>query len=604
MTFFCSKCQTRHDAHDISADMWSICRDTIKDGTVEVLKELISGTEDESRLRQLNDLFNDLIRMINTTEPKIRVGDGLQKTVRINGFFALNRNNVQDLANVKKKEENQYGSSVCGDYTVRFGTLLRVYDKWDQSNATTDCVPADWYDRVVCVQPLIASFNENGVLDTVSGLDHVPFSQYGKMLGFVHICPHCGCVLSRASGAAPEIVVALAGSPRAGKTSCMVAMFHALQQGSCPGIQIVPVPHDEKWKVLQKEIDNYASCYKVEKTPDNDTEVPAHSVLIQIGDRNDHLRVLTIVDMAGEFWEGGSGLSDRFFEDYAGIYEHIDCIWYVISKATVLLSQAAIIPETVNQKLIEHVSEDKDIILKSKPEQLSNNLNMLQKHLKKRMPPIMVIVSKPDHMISELDRQKTSQFQLFPVEEDNAALCNAEDLQMTVGSDRNQRHYIRQRPLRSHADNVREFIADVAPSYLNAIERNCPDRFYTALAPYGRPATDKDEPSVGAPIPYHELYPILWTLAVHGGMQITQSVRWLKKNFLGFTVSEEHTDERVTFVHTVHPQVDARGRDRRRAEDLKLVYDTVRANLLMNDSEDGTKKVMKYVAETVIQHER
>ncbi len=404
MTFFCAKCQKRHDVHEISADMWSICktkddqgnsllRESFKDRFIELLNSPAVG----SNKTDLQSLFNNMLAFLNSPEPLISEVNGWHREARINAFFALNQNTYKSALGT-----TETGSIVSGTYKIRLGVLLNLYARWDQATNVDaiSLIPKEWYSEVMHEQELKAYFGANGVLDKVTDLNNVPFPEGDTMHGFTHICPHCGHELSRAAGAAEEIVVALAGAPRAGKTACMIAMLSAIQNGACPGVHIVPVAHDHKWDNLQIEIDYYNRGMKVQKTPDKLTEVPAHSILIQVNDDAKTQRVLTIVDMPGEFWQGTSGLTPEFFREYSGIYENIDCIWFVISKATVSLSHTASIPTYVIEDLTKNVSEEADIIRLSAPQNLSINLGMLGNQLQKPMPPIIVIVSKPDYSIS------------------------------------------------------------------------------------------------------------------------------------------------------------------------------------------------------------
>ena len=593
MTFFCAKCQKRHDVREISADMWSICKDRLREQLKSRLKELIDAPGDHSDNREdLYDLYNDILGFILIPEPQLREIPGKYREARINACFSLNSHNIKQLSNLRKE-----GSVAVGTYTIRLGTLLDLYSRWNEAQYGIDIVPKEWLNMVVFEQQVKVFFTDFGVVDKVTDIENDPFSDDDRMHGFTHICSNCGCVLSRAAGTAEEIVVALAGAPRAGKTACMVAMISSLLNGGCPGIQVIPMAHDDKWNDLSKEIEYYQQGMRVEKTPDRIADVPAHSLKVQLNDRHHTQRVLTIVDMPGEFWQGTYGLTTDFFKQYAGIYENIDCIWFVISKATICLSNVHMIPESVQDDLLNFVSEDVDIIKNSAPHSLSVNLSMLKDQLQRPLPPTMVIVSKPDYSVGELDEEKTRQYKLFPYETTNVPGCNAEDLMQALNSDSSRLYGLNQYPMYEHADNVRQFIDDVCNSFLNSIESNCASHFYASVSPYGHPAADRDDLSSEVPTPYHELYPFLWTMAIHGGLQIYQDCKWLKKNFFGKVISDEHTRELVFFRHHESDRLPPKaGKETQIWEDRALVYDTIRNNLLMNGH--------KYVPEVVINHER
>lgn len=609
MTYFCAKCQKRHDVKEISADMWNICRPTLRNRVNNRLKELIEEPGDHSEYKtELFDLYNDLLGFLASPNPVVESSQGKHRNAQVNAYFPLN------MANCRQRLSGCTinGGVVSGTYNVQLGELLLLLPKWDQqsSSQSLQYVPKAWYSENLLSLPLQAYFQENGVLDKVTDMENVPFTDKTATatmtgesrnadLGYTHICPHCGCVISRAAGRAEEIVVALAGAPRAGKTACMIATLHSLLQSNCPGVRIVPMDNDSKWNNLESEIKNYyKKGKKVEKTPDKITEVPAHSILLEVAGNPRIRKVLTIVDMPGEFWQGASGLTADFFKQYSGIYENIDCIWFVISKATVSLSHVDQIPSFVQEKLRSEVSEDAEIIQKSAPQNLSINLGMLRNHLNLRgkpMPPMIVIVSKPDYSTTQLDEKKNQEYQLFP--EENVASVNAEDLARTMKASSKNGYGVAQYPIYEHAQNVRSFIEDTCPAFLSAVEDNCPDRCYAAVSPYGHAAGDRDDLDLVPPVPYHELIPFIWTLAIQGGLTIYQSCKWLKKNFLNIQVSEEHTREAVSFRYTNRNlPVPKRGREKQEIEDRNRFYAAICNNLLMNGR--------SFVAEVVIPHEK
>lgn len=597
MTYFCAKCQKRHNVTEISADMWSICRPKLRNRVTQRLKELIDAPGSHSEHEtELFDLYNDLLGFLASPNPVLEPAGEMHQEAQVNAYFPLNGANCEK----RLSGHTTNGRVISGLYRVNLGELLALLPRWDQQSTSQNIayVPKAWYHETLLSLPLQAYFRENGVLDKVTDMQNVPFTD-GTDLGYTHICPHCGCVISRAAGRAEEIVVALAGAPRAGKTACMIATLNSLLQGKCPGVRIVPMDNDSKWSNLENEIQNYyRKGKKVEKTPDKITEVPAHSILLEVAGNPRIHKVLTIVDMPGEFWQGASGLTADFFKQYSGIYENIDCIWFVISKATISLSQAESIPEHVQEMLRNEVSEDAQIIQNSAPQNLSRNLDMLKEHLnanKKPMPPMIVIVSKPDYCTTPLDKNKTREFHLFPGED--VATANVKELGTIMKANNRGGFGVVQYPVYAHAMDVRAFIEDTSHEFLSAVEDNCDDRCYVAVSPYGHAAGDRDDPELNAPVPYHELIPLIWTLAIQGGLTIYQNCKWLKKGFLGGTTQEEHTREAVFFRYTNRNlPVPKRRAERRVVEDRNLVYAAICNNLMMNGR--------NFVAEVVIHHEK
>ena len=601
MDFFCAKCQKRHSIKEISADMWSICQDKVKRGVSSLFGSLFDElSSNGTDTTDVSDLLDDLVAFLNKADFLNVDTPAFKGKARVNAFFALNYTNIRQLSGIHTD-----GNTITGTFVIDLKTILDLYERAaDTYSAQTlfkvrRILSADWLSRPVCQQEIVAFFEPNGVIDKVTDPENVPFPKGDTMMGFTHICPHCGREMSRAVGAAEEIVVALAGSPRAGKSSCMISMISSLLNGSCPGIRVVPMPHDRKWKALSNEVNHYQHCAKITKNPENQIEVPSHSLLIQLSDRDHTQRVLTIVDMPGELWQSGNGLTADFFSQYAGIYENIDCIWLVVSKATVRLSQAGEISERVLQELVEYTSEDVDIIRKANPTNLTTNLGMLKSHLAARshkpMPPTIVIVSKPDHMVSANDAEDTVKNALFPPAEEDVANRNTEELSRILKCDSKYLYGMTQWTLCQHAANVRSYIEDINPSFLPAVEDNCQDHFYVSVSPYGRPALERGE-NMESPTPYHELIPFLWTLGIMGAVKIYQNCHWLKLNFFHKVVSEENTRELVAFHHSEQTAAAGRRKPDQATEDRRQVYATIRNNLLMNGP--------KYAEEAVFQHAR
>ena len=143
-----------------------------------------------------------------------------------------------------------------------------------------------------------------------------------------------------------------------------------------------------------------------------------------------------------------------------------------------------------------------------------------------------------------------------------------------------------------HSANVRNFIRAINPALLSAIEDNCADRFYTSLSPYGRPAST-DNWTDATPTPYHELHPLLWTLAITGASRIYHDCRWLKKNFLGSVTSREDTLEPVRFDY--RREIALPKKKNQKSQDYTAIVRDVSDNILMHK---GT------FTRTVIEHGR
>ena len=594
MTFFCAKCQKRHDVKDISADLWEICKEDIVSG-LETLTDRMKGESfaaDQDAENAISDLRDNLTVFIREGAS----AEECELKEKFKSLFALNPGNAARLRGARREE-----NTIFGTYCVSLDELFQLYTYYSPKKINEmiieiiGIVPKEWFDKPVCEKEIKVCLDANGAVDKVTDNNNIPFARGTKMLGFQRICPHCGRTLSRAVGRAEEIVVALAGSPRAGKSSCMVAMASSLIGQNNLGIRVVPLPHDDAWESMEEEIELYQKCRKVTKTPDVQKEVPSHSMLLEINDRVQTKRVLTIVDMPGEFWQVGEGLTADFFKQYSGLYENIDCIWFVTSKATVRLSQNQI-PDHVRKNLNDQTSEDADVIFKANPSNLEKNFGTLKSHLDARgkpMPPTLVVLSKPDFMVSDIDEQITIDHCLFPQNEDVVSR-NAEELSKLVRHDTSRLYGVNEIFLYRHSKDVREYIQDSNPQFLRAIENNCEDRFYAAVSAYGQPAVD-NEMDYRRPTPYHELYPLLWTLAITGGTKVYHKCSWLTTGVFGNIKDTQDTEEGVLFPHSQTEKIIASAKSRQKADDLGIVYNDLKSNLFMHGDE---------YAKTIIRHKR
>lgn len=512
MEFFCAQCQKKHDVGDISADMLSIGAKEIVEGVEREIDKLKEERTDKIAI--LEDLRTELCSFLNTfindttTEQLITITDentSFAKEVRFNAFFALKGSTIQQRG---RQSEESGVTNVTYTYKV---TLEQIYDWYVHYSDNKEKVKEFEADQiglgikgmVVWSKVLRCEFDEHvkGTLYRV-----FPDNNYDER-GNVRICPHCGRELSYASGMGDEIIVALAGAPRAGKTSCMVALLSTLYNNNLENFTMQVDGTDKKWVSLLKEITAYRMGLRVIKTPDKATEVPSFSFKIKIGDGS--FKVLTIVDMPGEFWvrEQGRGLDAEFFNKYAGLYENIDCVWFAISKATIKLYRMDPIEmERYRSKLTHGFNENLEQIEIADPHVLRNNLAELSNCLKgrgKKMPPFLVMVSKPDFFISSEDVTETcSKHKIYPVVgpdpdaylyeqvRNSVAQANATEREAVLGK---QPLSLKELDLWLHARNVRNYIQQVNEPFLRAIEDNCPDRFYISLSAYGWAAVDPDD---------------------------------------------------------------------------------------------------------------
>lgn len=598
MEFFCTQCQKRHPVGDIAADMWSICKADILTGMTLLVQRMREQMAKNGMLGDdifdMRDILTAFINMVDnvedmadmkTFEEQASAQASFRTREQVKAAFAFRPVDARRTPGVKTK-----GNLIRVTYTVTLEKIVSLYKSCVSERERVDMekiighIPENWLKENLYAKDIILYLNDDGVLDKVTDLNNVPIQSGDTLLGFRRVCSHCGKLLSRATGFAEEIVVALSGSPRAGKSSCMVAMISSLLSQMCPGIRIIPQPNDDVWNFMNSEVSIFNQCKKVTKTPNLQQEVPVYSMLLELNDQHTTKRVLTVVDMPGEFWQAGSGLTAEFFNQYSGLYRNIDCIWFVTSKPTIRLSSSEI-PDNEKQRLIEDTSETAEVIYQASPTNLESNLSMLKSHLSshnQQMPPILVIVSKPDYIVSPVDEERTKEFRMFPLEQDVVGV-SADDINSLIRHD-NQRIYgIYVSSLFSHGKDVRDYISDCNSLFLSAVESNCPDRFYVALSAYGQPALERESPLRRKPTPYHELHPLLWTLMITGCTKAYHNCNWIERTFWGGIKDTTTTLEGIVFPYKKVQFMIDRAKGKHQREDLEIIYKDLSNNLFMRN---------------------
>lgn len=613
LEYFCAKCQKRHPVKDISADMWSICQPDVLTGVRRVIErmqqESAGGSFSKDELTTLQEKLESAIKEAGNEISNEELEDAkndAEKLKELKEKFSLRAELKAKYALGPRdvKAERKTGR-VPLEYAICLRDVISMLDAFATLNTsekrevdlTVSKISEQWLNTEVCRKKVVLLLNENGVLDSVMDEHNTPITIGGAALGYRRICPHCGRILGRSAGMAKEIVVAMCGSPRAGKSSCMVAMISALMNQKCPGIRILADPNtDELWIPLEKDLNLYKQGKAITKTPIAQLEVPVYSMLLEINDNT--YRVLSIVDMPGEFWAGDSGVSADFFKQYARLYSCVDCIWFVTSKATIRLSKSTHISEEIKEKLLEWTSEHADEIYKSDPAHLEPNLTKLSNHLAgfgKTMPPFMVIVSKPDLMISEGDIKDTKCCELFPVDK-YVDTVNTDHKNQLLQIVRGKLAGVDDKTLFWQAEQVREYINGCNSLFISAIEKVCPNRYYTALSAYGQPALKIESTEVSDVHPFHELNPMLWTLMITGCVKVKHMIKEWKVNLFGREVEcydGYHYRGYYYAYGREQERIDSeRAENPKQARELEEVYQSIRNNLFMKDDKYKISKII------------
>ena len=152
----------------------------------------------------------------------------------------------------------------------------------------------------------------------------------------------CGRELSRATGTAEELIVVMQGSSRAGKSTTMVAMEYLLNQDQLADAES-PIyfesnlhdiqSYEKALEWLKEQHDRYGKGLNVEKTKkESKFEELLFSFRLHV---NGHVYVLTLVDMAGEIFDGQEAdLSQEWIQNYLYIYRNCHAIWTSVPYQT------------------------------------------------------------------------------------------------------------------------------------------------------------------------------------------------------------------------------------------------------------------------------
>jgi len=609
MKYFCAQCQARHPVTDIAADLRVITQQEIT-AAIDTLKQ---DTEAVNYMERFA-LFNDLTRFINTNAQGGRLL--IFKSTDIPNYL---------------ENPQRHGKVLSGTFHLTLEWLLSEYRKCEgvQENGTAgvseyiDNVIEELGDRPVYDKEIRFFFDTidgEDVLNYMTDASNDPFTDDDKVMrGYLRACPHCGYHISRAVGKAEEIVVALAGSPRAGKTSCLTAIASSLASNRYRdyGFTMEPFQFDRSWEDIKKEIEWFERGYAVTKTPLDLQAVPSYSFLIRFFDEK---RVLTFVDMPGEFWQSGSGLTREFFVHYVELYRNIDCVWFFISKLMAYDVDLGDGEMDWQRELMSDSAEDGSLIRQGSAANLNANFAALKDFFDSygvRMPPVAVIISKMEMDLGQADRDWNQKYGVFPMSggvplTNGIGSENLKDLEKVMRKKGQKERALSEKDYFMFANQVRKFLREVNLGVCYAIEQNCPRRSYVAMAAYGHPAAERPETSNSAfgsntlrpamkASPYHEIFPLIWTFAIMGVIDIIHPCiySW-RAGLLGHRETSRY-DEIIHGFHCRTPN-SASGEQKREVQDdrAQKLRDIGRNMLMTREKPDGGLEF----SETAIDHKR
>ena len=506
MQYFCPTCQEWHDVSEIAADFYDICSQTLIDNLQTEIADWARGA-DEPFIDRMAAIQRFLAPGNSAKYRKymlFRPDDIIRRSIRkkwtkdsLSALFILDFNWVLEAYRKSGDEERDNRNS-----RENGGELIPLEQIDNQIRST-----------ILFAMRMDFSFvrfsNDNLMIDYIGpGRAEPKYPEetlYTKTTR-LRACHFCGRNLPEALGHAPETVIGLVGSPRAGKTSCVVAIASRLLSDTrgYKGLRIDLKAGDRQWQYLKEQIDRYEKGYIVKKTEELVTETPSFSLLVRVG--NNLERVMTFVDMPGEFWEKGTGITDDFFEHYGKLYEGVDSIWFFISKLGVHMTDLS--PEdanggeiTENVRLARETADSDETVRSSNSNNVSANLNFLQTHLnhhQKSLPPMAVIITKSEVLINAADPAadlgRMAKYGLFPVN-NGRAMCNYKTNQAELDEimwfdKQTKRYYLKERPFFERAMKIREYLMTEKSTLLRAIESNVDTRCFFSMAAYGHPAAD------------------------------------------------------------------------------------------------------------------
>jgi len=577
--------------------VWKIVENDVETGIVKKLQELVENRENKD---EFVFLYHSISNHINSMTEE----DGFRLRFASNGKLNAPKKDLFNLVQTNEQKKRSTELLSCVTYTVSFGPVLDlIKEAIGKSEAEEENMEklaqlekSIMENRAAVVSRKNLQFHyvrsgDGVVLDKVTDDSNGSFDR----IGYERVCPHCGQRLSRAAGFAEELVIGLLGSPRAGKTSCLVALFSALHSGKYSKFTFGTdkLENDEKYNALVEETAWYDKGYKVKKTDTDASNIFNYSLVVNAGNAK---RILTFIDIPGEFWQSGdTGINDSFYRLYAGIYENIDCIWFMISKAGLTYTALA---QDSQQPLLDETAEERDIIEGARPENFAFNLQQLGHHLaahKKSFPPIAVIITKPEaalHVAAE--KNEVIRFSLVKFAEAGENRMRLEssqaELSRMLSRERNTL-VVDDKELFSISHDVRAYLNFKSEQMLQALERNCGGMFFLSLSPYGAPAKDrpldhkmiaKNAESTAAPTPYRELLPLVWSLAVTGAIKVRHTIKRVPRDIFGNVKRNAMTETKESLAFDFR-------RENTRDKDIKAALESIRKNLMGGGSGNYTK---------------
>lgn len=149
-----------------------------------------------------------------------------------------------------------------------------------------------------------------------------------------NVCPNCGKKFYPEVGRYEEIIIAMAGSARVGKTAYLAALVYNLIEKK-NGVASVIEAKNEDWEFFRSVIlEKFRNGEKIDKTAfeGGGETIPLFSIQIKVFDKN---YIFTFIDMPGEAFdnpeetEGDAGIN--FIINERRIIKYAQMIWFCVA---------------------------------------------------------------------------------------------------------------------------------------------------------------------------------------------------------------------------------------------------------------------------------
>lgn len=343
-------------------------------------------------------------------------------------------------------------------------------------------------------------------------------------------CPYCNGEMSALSGAYPEIVLTVLGSPRASKSTtlaaCVYQFIHNSSQNSLP-VSWSFRKDDKDWKQFEERcLTPYANNRQVEPTQMSGYDViPRFSVKVTIENLPGGPMevVLTVVDLPGELM-GKNGINEMLLKKYGQFYENVDAIWYCTdwSEVKQITSKAERAKMGYRDQEMISIGD------------MCTTMNDLSSIFGGRDIPVAFILGKSDFLKDGYQEEY--------------GVCRGSWNKSLSGFEDRRGYYknygtelvLDGKAVFHYMEGVRGVLMKTANHLDNQIRMKFPFHAYIAMSGYGHGfEVNEDGKALTEPLPldpWNTEMPFLWTMAMLGYIRVQEVVvrkRLLRKDDIG-----------------------------------------------------------------------